>query len=698
MTISRRLLGAAAALAGEEVTFASKGKGTPPASEKGYSGVATSAGRMIDEEKDYLAAWQPPTRWDTIQKMLSDPDIAGALQTIVQPILRAPLKVEPANDKPKAREYAEFLERGMDNLPDVSLQQHRRETFGCVWWGNAIFNTSYKRRPDEGNRWCLDTLAIRPSHTIRDWLIDDFGRPNGFVQIDAQGREHPLKMDEVVVFTHGQIGGDLSGQSILRGAYGAWLIKTELIKIGATALDRHGNGIPWALYKGGQQSIFSRLQTALSSLRANARAYVVFTDLETPDHWGIKGVEGTVMDPVAQMEFHRRALYAALGCQFLLLGSENAGSHALSADQSSFFLMVLESLANQLEDAYNRYLVPKWIGYNWTARKDDLPRFKHGTIAKRDIQQWMEALGLAIQAGVPLNLTSASKTAHDLLDLEPIPEPEPALPAAGGDAGGGQDVNAPEDAPGDNQDVGLAAREDLASVKALAEAGIVVHFDAIERALDQKEAQAAKRIAALQAKQAKRLEAIGKKIKASGDWGRIGETTAASDEEAAAIADELDSIYDMGAEEYTGEMDRQGASPKAPTADQRKASSALIGAFAVWAGARLADRMLGAWGASVFGAETVDVAAGGEKLIGRLLRQGTGLAMSAGRADVAAANKDKIKGELYSAAMDANTCAECRDADGKVYPVGEGPEAPNPNCAGGLMCRCIRIAQMADDS
>lgn len=52
----------------------------------------------------------------------------------------------------------------------------------------------------------------------------------------------------------------------------------------------------------------------------------------------------------------------------------------------------------------------------------------------------------------------------------------------------------------------------------------------------------------------------------------------------------------------------------------------------------------------------------------------------------------------YSAILDTNTCGPCRDADGMEGKREDLPSVPNPDCEGGLKCRCIHYAVLASES
>jgi hypothetical protein len=59
---------------------------------------------------------------------------------------------------------------------------------------------------------------------------------------------------------------------------------------------------------------------------------------------------------------------------------------------------------------------------------------------------------------------------------------------------------------------------------------------------------------------------------------------------------------------------------------------------------------------------------------------------------------DVIGFAVYSARMDQNTCAPCKEADGTEGPPGGDPELPTPNpfCLGGDRCRCIWVPVVTD--
>jgi hypothetical protein len=81
-----------------------------------------------------------------------------------------------------------------------------------------------------------------------------------------------------------------------------------------------------------------------------------------------------------------------------------------------------------------------------------------------------------------------------------------------------------------------------------------------------------------------------------------------------------------------------------------------------------------------------------EKFIKQLAESSINAATMSGRADEANARKDEWDRVMYSAILDNNTCGPCEEADGmEADDPAELPDAPNPDCEGGINCRCFHV-------
>lgn len=681
-----------------------------PAGEIGYSGVPAWGGKIAGFDLDPVEAWQVPTRWDTIDRMMTDPDIGAVLAALTLPILAAPLDVEPASDDPFAIELADFINAQLGGM-STSLAGHRFEVMRYLAWGARAFEIVMV---DDGKGgYSLRKLALRPNKTILSWHVDDHGGPDGLTQQTPSDTKR-LTMDRLLMFVHQREGGDITGRSIMRDIYRPWLIIDDLARVGVVAVERHGAGLPVLHYTGTSPTEKDLYERAMMAIRAHTKGYLLLANgVESMADFEIKGVSGTVLDPVPQMAWHQATLYRRMLAQFMLLGSGDVGSFALSADQSGFFLQALRFVTGEVDDIYTRHLVPKLVGYNW-ANVDStlLPRVVTGALDRRDVAAWFTNVVAGINAGIVKPTPELQREAHDILGV-PLAEAEPVAPT------GDVDVNDPnaEEVTQARRAITITGRAQLAkpprpdrleSEVKLEALGIRVDFAAMTSRLDAGRDRIIKRIADLQAKQARMLGTAGAKIAKSGDVNKLASALSDPrklipiDEEAAAFADELASLYDDGAAGALKEISDQGVKGAGVGADRKGADRDTLAALGYVAAALLADRMATAWAAAVgrqLRAGTSDAVAiaeaaggAGEKLLGDLANQRANDAFAQGRGAATEANADKVSLVIRTGIIDNAICDYCYSLDGNEYSLDEAPPCPDPDCAGGVdRCRCQNV-------
>lgn len=715
-------------------TLAAAGK--PPTEERGRGARSTWYGELLGSETDPVTAWQLPQRWTTIAGMLGDPDVSASLAAITLPLRAVTMTVEPGSTDPLDVDIASGIERDLANMT-VGLAQHRAEVLDCLPYGTAPFEIVCNRDRETGD-WRLHKLAHRPPGTIERWLLDDHGGPAGIQQAARPPRAgekadpiEPLTMDRLVVFVHDRRGGDLTGRSVLRAVYGPWMLKTDLAKTGAIAAYRNGVGLPTILYKGTDEQVASDYQSALMGLHAHSKAFLLLTELESMDDFAFKGVEGALVDPVPQMEYHRRAVYGATLTQFLLLGSGETGSFALSADHSAFLLLALQAIQEEIASAYNTHLIPKLVGYNHGAKipADRMPKVTFGRFDRHDLEAWFTAVKLASEGGVPLTARSLEDAAHERLGLPKPERPEdlPAAPVADannpaaqptiegetGPAPGqrptGQPQLPPPAAPrrqfagADTTPKGPAGAPRLESLVKLEALGIEPRFEVMTAAMDGGVDRLKKRLAPLQAAAAAFVARRAWTALRKGDAEALAALELAGDKEQAAFIAELRRLYKLGSREAIREIERQGIDVSDIDAEQEDEDDAILLALAAVFAARLVDRMK--TGASVAAVEMLAtgeldrdrleerITAAPDSLLSSLALEAVAIAVAAGRWAAMMANEDKLRALLYTTAMDGRVCDPCKAFEGREYPIGASdiPSLPNPVCKGGARCRCALI-------
>ncbi|MBK8260281.1 MAG: hypothetical protein IPK80_02965 [Nannocystis sp.] len=690
----------------ERVDLASK----VPTGEHGDIGVPRWGGDIAGSELDYAQAWQLPQRWATQTKMRSNPDVASITAAITLPLLSAPYTVEPGDDAPgvSGQQLADFVEQSLGNMT-VTLQRHTREAVACIWSGVQVFEIVVDKSADDG-LYHLRKLALRPNNTISHWRLDDTGGPLGITQVTNAGEAKPIDIDKLLIFTYRQEGGDVTGRGVYREMYGPYLLGEQLWRVGAAAVDRHGMGIPTILYKGRSAQIMRQYESLLMGLRSHSKGYALLTDLEDMAQFQIKGVDGTMVDPVPQMEFHRRAMFGAALAGFLTLGSDG-GAFALSRDHSSFFLMGLEAAQAEILAVYNSYLIPRLIGYNWAGvPATSLPRIQGARLDRRSVTDWITAASMGVEKGIVQNGADLQRMAHEYLG-SPLPE-EQAEDAPGDTV---EDINAPDDidpAAGDVGDAPVeAARRQwrgattfaandtrLKSVIMLEALGIPVEFRRMAEGMDGARDRIAGRLTPRQEAIAKKVATDMEKLVKRGDAAALADYRIPYDDEAAIIEDELRQVYGLGGDALAAELRAQGIEPKDTDRKEEAAALLLLGASAKSSASSLSERMATAakYAAITYGfyrlatggkvdnaAMAAAITAAPTQMLGKM---GSSLAVQAlglGRNGVATANAAAVDYYVNTEQMDLNTCIECAEADGRGGQRQAEVSAISPNVRAG---------------
>jgi len=660
----------------------------------GRSGTALSV-----SEVDYLADMQPPTRWTTVAKMLSDDAVGAAYKAMTLPILATGWTVEPGVKGAAGQEMADFLQADLDGMTG-GLFKHRQESLGFLPDGVRVFEKVFEIRED--GLLHLRKLALRPNGSITEWMVDERGGPTGVIQLDIDAQEVELEIARLLILTNEGEGANLTGRSVFRSAYKAWWYKDRLEHIAYIAAERNAVGVPVGTQTGDDDDVADAIEAILQAIRAHDSGFVRETD---QFKFRIEGLTGDRVDPLPLLQDFRRGVFVSVLADFLALGDSSAGSWALSRDKSSFFVMALGAIIENIESAYNRYLVTPWVRANWgDIPVAELPRITHGPLNTRNVEEWVNALGTMVERGVIYPDPQIEAMGREILEL-PEKAGKEVAPRSAEDRAA-QQPNEPGEKPaalpGVNVQQAAAEPPRLESLVKIEALGIKVRFKEVEGALDRGEEKMVAKLTKLQEKQARRLASRAAKLVKAGDWAKLAEERVPSDEEAAAIEEELVGLYGFGYEEYGRELQSQGVKPITAEDKEREFSSrALLAAFAVYAGSRLADRMLTALGAGAFGPGrdgSLDQSTlatflvdGVGKLLADLARQGASIAFGQGRTDAGAANAGQVAEEIYSTMLDSRVCDACAPYEGKTFKVGDGPAVPNPACRGGDRCRCVRV-------
>lgn len=594
----------------------------------------------------------------------------------------------------------------------VSWNDHLRAALLCQVWGHYVFEM--QAEIDEDGRARLATLAERIPATITAIHADPkTGKLLGVdQQITTREKSPQITADRLVFYSRSREGAGWQGTSLLRPAYGPWLMKREMLRVNAIANRRWGAGVPVAEALPGTNpspAQMAEAQRMASAARAGDQAGAAVPPGFT---MRIVGLSGSIPDTLGFVRFLNQEMSGSVLMPHLDLGTTETGARALGQSFIDSWTLALESEAEAIADTTTRQCVVPIVDWNW-GEDEPAPRVVVSGIGSRR-EVTAESLQLLLNSGAlsaDPKLEAWVRREYRLPERDPdAPRPLPAGPPARvpnrPDAEEDGDRTEEEEAPGggDGERVAAAAPPAV-DVQAMDAA----HQQAVQEMTAGWEQASGPLVAALAAAVAAEaaggalagLAALAIPQTATAGLYRVvtDGMMALARSSAAAAAVEVRPIARISAALSASTRERISGTARAVTdlivAGYRSAATrvALATAGATATVEQVRD--------AVTTALTELSEAKGSGLVAGNLSAAAGSAQGLGREQVFAELPDGVRFRA-SEELDRNTCRSCRLVDGTEYPSFEEALADYPtgrylHCAGRERCRGFIYAVIDDD-
>ena len=693
----------------------------PPKGEVGTTGTSSMAlgGDIILTEEDYNPDLRGQAFYDQIDRMrLSDSQVKAVMSILKLPLLAADWGIEPASDNPKDIEIAEWLEDRFFNHQMRSWDYLLRHALLALDFGCMPFEMVWDVETDDMlNRPMvhLTKLAPRMPRTIMEWRLTEDGQLASIQQYaERNGTYQQIEIagERLLVITHDMEGANYKGTSILRQARKDWFIKERLQRINQVAIEKRAAGIDVGTLpdnaKPEQQTAF---ESVLQTIRTHERAYVV----EPSGHkYRIEGISGAVLDPLPSIQYADVMILRSILADFLVAGTGSEGSFALVRDRSSFFLMSLGAIADELRAPINRYLIPQWVNWNWP-NVTEYPELTHSRLDRRDVGAIADALKGLIPVGVITPGDEVEREMRELLEMPDMPEGDGNELARLAKGGNGNLLAAYRKSKAPKRPL------EIRSIKPRTPLEKSVDWITLERGLDDATEKIVKAYRAVQDRQiAKVLDEAMKAITADKPADERAEMLENigipyKKEASIAIGKVLADLYGLGQREVRQEMARQGGAPLRLAMPLDAESNSVIKRFlrfrAFSVVAQLSDRLKGSLlnnGLNMIREGQTDrlmLEGTLTALSDKAIRSAAGLtvseALNLGRESVAKRNEALVEEVVYSAILDGKACEICSALNGRSLQMGtqEYEDTKPPRVSGGNIeechgrnrCRCVLI-------
>jgi hypothetical protein len=373
-----------------------------------------------------------PMSIQTYGKMRNDPQLTAVLNAYVLPLMQAPKHLDPAGCRSEVvAMVADDLglsilgtqtKPGPARRRGVDFDDHFRVALLNLVFGHMAFAQRYEIINGQAR---LAELAERMPSTITDILLDDSGKMSGILQY---GGTSPIPIKNLVWYAHNREGAAYQGRSMLRSAYGAWLIKHEMWRVLATSSRRFGMGVPNVEAPVGATGE----QIEQATLLATAARVGDQSGAGMPNgfKFNLTGITGSVPDTLAFIRYLDSQMAQMALASVLNLDASPNGSRALGDTFVNLMLTSLNAVGREMGTVLTG-LVTQMVDYNF-GEKENVPRVVIGDAGSRP-EVTAEAINSLLASGALTPDPELEAWVRERFTLpekpdDPEPTPAPALP------------------------------------------------------------------------------------------------------------------------------------------------------------------------------------------------------------------------------------------------------------------------------
>lgn len=416
-----------------------------PLSESGYVNGDGAVWQYAADSGEDNPALQWPECINTYDRMeREDAQVTSVLTAVQLPIRRTQWRVQPNGARPEvveliARDLGLPIEGQSAEQEDAprgrtrgrfSWTTHLEQAMSMFQFGHAFFE-QVARYDDSDGLFHLHKLAPRAQNTITRINVALDGGLESIVQKPPASmrvfKDEPIPVDRLVAYVFRQRPGVWYGRSMLRPAYKHWMLKDDLLRTHATMIRRNGLGMPvYENAEGATADDVAAGRRIASQAQAGRAAGV-----STPNgaKFRFAGVEGALPDALPGVKYHDEQIGRAALTHFLNLGQQT-GSWALGAEFANFFIMTLQTTAQQICDVANQHIVEDLVDWNW-GPSEQAPRLVFDEIGTQQ-PAVAEALKILVDAGILFPDRRLEEAVRERYGLPAKDTPPPARQPAPG--------------------------------------------------------------------------------------------------------------------------------------------------------------------------------------------------------------------------------------------------------------------------
>lgn len=400
------------------------------ASPAGLSGLNRMAGiGLVDEE--FLSDLRGSNALKVYTEMwMNDPIISAMLFAIDMFMRKTGWRAEAAGDSEKEQADAKFLDECMHDMSHT-WSDFLSEINSMLPYGWSYFEILYKRRTTELDPEKTDAdppskfddrrigwrkLEIRSQTSFDRWAFDNEGGIAGMYQRPAPDyTERFIPIQKSLLFRTTSRKNSPEGVSVLRAAYRPWYFKKRTEEIEGIGIERDLAGLPFASVPSkflkesataDEKAMMKSIREVVTNVRRDQAEGIIWPS--DKDQNGNPLFDFKLLSAGGARQFHtdtvitryEQRMAMTVLADFILLGNDSSGSHALGMSKSGMFQSALTAWMDVIESVLNNFAVPRLFRLNGVP--GPYPRIRHEEVQKPSIADLATFVAAMVGAGAQL--------------------------------------------------------------------------------------------------------------------------------------------------------------------------------------------------------------------------------------------------------------------------------------------------------
>lgn len=393
--------------------------------EYGNTGLDRAGGYIYEEQLPQL---QGVRGIRTYKEMRDNDPVIGAILFAIEMLIRqVDWSVESASSEQQDVENAAFLESCMNDM-SAPWSDTISEVLSMLVFGWSYHEIVYKRRLGNtkdpttksnfnDGRIGWRKIPIRAQETLFEWEFDQSGDVVAMWQLGPPDYKlSRIPMEKALLFRTLVRKGNPEGRSVLRNAYRPWYYKKNIENIEGIGIERDLAGLPVAWVppelldpnaSAEDKAVLTEIKKIVRNIRRDEQEGIVFP--LTYDENNNKLYDMTLLSTGGRRQFDTDSIVQRYDSRiamtvladFILLGTKNVGSFALSSSKTELFSVALGAWLQSICDVFNRYAVPRLFELN-VITADQLPKIIAGDIESIPLEELGEYISKLSGAGMAL--------------------------------------------------------------------------------------------------------------------------------------------------------------------------------------------------------------------------------------------------------------------------------------------------------